>query len=200
MHICKIMRDNISMDRQNTLKRDNAYNMKHSSLKMNVLSLFSFNMKYLTRTGVHVQVGYYMGSAIEIPKVHYSKVMVHLYEILCEHLLTITMRIIICFKFHYMRLLYYYYKIKAQIYLPLSASSLNLYLPICISPDIRKFHHLFAISTTSFHSFIMKFFLPLMHTNLTMMSSLFKHLKELNTCDKYSTFILNNNGIDETRN
>ena len=43
MHICKIMRDNISMDRQNTLKRDNAYNMKHSSLKMNVLSLFSFN-------------------------------------------------------------------------------------------------------------------------------------------------------------
>ena len=44
------MRDNISMDRQNTLKRDNAYNMKHSSIKMNVLSLFSFNMKYLTRT------------------------------------------------------------------------------------------------------------------------------------------------------
>ena len=25
MHICKIMRDNVSMDRQNTLKRDNAY-------------------------------------------------------------------------------------------------------------------------------------------------------------------------------
>ena len=48
MHICKIMRDNISMDRQNTLKRDNAYNMKQSSIKMNVLSLFSFNMKYLT--------------------------------------------------------------------------------------------------------------------------------------------------------
>ena len=117
MHICKIMRDNISMDRQNTLKRDNAYSMKHSSLKMNVLSLFSFNMKYLTRKGVHVQVGYYMGSAIEIPKVHYSKVMVHLYEILCEHLFTITMRIIICFKFYYMLLLYYYYKIKAQIYI-----------------------------------------------------------------------------------
>ena len=34
MHVCNIMRDNISMDRQNTLKRDNAYNMKHSSLKM----------------------------------------------------------------------------------------------------------------------------------------------------------------------
>ena len=62
------MRDNISMDSQNTLKRDNAYNMKHSSLKMNVLSRFSFNMKYLTETGVHVQVGYHMGSAIEIPK------------------------------------------------------------------------------------------------------------------------------------
>ena len=28
-HVCYIMRDNISMDRQNTLKRDNAYNMKH---------------------------------------------------------------------------------------------------------------------------------------------------------------------------
>ena len=140
-----------------------------------------------------------MGSAIEIPKVHYSKVMVHLYEMLCEHLLTLTMRIIICFKF-YLCVLLYYYKIKVQIYLPLSASSLNLYLPICISPDIGKFHHLLAISTTSFHSSILKFFLPLMHTNLTMMSSLFKHLKELNTCDKYSTFILNNNGIDETRN
>ena len=87
------------MDRQNTLKRDNAYNMKHSSLTMNVLSRF---MKYLTRIDVHVQVGYYMGSAIEIPKVHYSKVMVHLYEMLCEHLLTITMRIIICFTFYYM--------------------------------------------------------------------------------------------------
>ena len=96
------MRDNISMDRQNTLKRDNAYNMKHISLKMNVLSRFSFNMKYLTRTDVHVQMGYYMGSAIEIPKVHYSKVMLHLYKILCEHLLTITMRIIICFTFYYM--------------------------------------------------------------------------------------------------
>ena len=82
MHICKIMRNNISMDRQNTLKRDNAYNMKHSSLKMYVLSRFSFNMKYLTRTYVHVQVGYYKGSAIEITKVHYSKVMVHLYEML----------------------------------------------------------------------------------------------------------------------
>ena len=91
------MRDNISMDRQSTLKRDNAYNMKQSSLKMNVLSRFSFNMKYLTRTDVHVQVGYYMGSTKEIPKVHYSKVMIHLYEMLCEHLLTITMRIIICF-------------------------------------------------------------------------------------------------------
>ena len=104
MHICKIMRDNISMDRQNTLNRDNAYNMKHSSLTMKVLSRFSFNMKYLTRTDVHVQVGYYMGSAIEIPKVHYSKVMVHLYKMLCEHLLTITMRIIICFTFNYMLL------------------------------------------------------------------------------------------------
>ena len=104
MHICKIMRANISMDRQNTLKRDNAYNMKHNSIKMNALSLFSFNMKYLTRTDVHVQVGYYMGSAIEIPKVHHSKVMVHLYEMLCEHLLTITMRIIICFTFYYMLL------------------------------------------------------------------------------------------------
>ena len=41
MHICKIMRDNISMDRQNTLKRDNAYNMKHSSIKMNALKLHS---------------------------------------------------------------------------------------------------------------------------------------------------------------
>ena len=196
MHICKIMRDNNSMDRQNALKRDNAYNMKHSSLTMNVLSRFSFNMKYLTRTDVHVQVGYYMGSAIEIPKVHYSKVMVHLYEMLCEHLLTISfvLRLIICF------LLYYNYEIKAQIYLTLSASSLNLYLPICISPDIHKFHHLLAISTTSFHSSILKFFLPLMHTNLTMMSSLFKHLKKLNTCDKYSTFIHSNNGIDETRN
>ena len=71
MHLCKIMRDNISMDRQNTMKRDNAYNMKHSSIKMNALSLFSFNMKYLTRTDVRVQVGYYMGSAIEIPKVHH---------------------------------------------------------------------------------------------------------------------------------
>ena len=69
MHICSIMRDNISMDRRNTLKRDNAYNMKHSSLKRYVLSRFSFNMKYLTE--VHVQLGYYMGSAIEIPKVHY---------------------------------------------------------------------------------------------------------------------------------
>ena len=68
MHVCNIMRDNISMDRQNTLKRDNAYNMKHSFLKMYVLSRFSFNMKYLTRTDVHVEVGYYMGSAIEIPK------------------------------------------------------------------------------------------------------------------------------------
>ena len=96
------MRDNISMDRQNTLKRDNAYNMKHSSIKMNVLSLFSFNMKYLTRTDVHVQVGYYLGSAIAIPKVHHSKVMVHLIEMLCEHLLIITMRIIICFTFYYM--------------------------------------------------------------------------------------------------
>ena len=102
MHICKIMRDNISMDRQNTLKRDNADNMKHSSLKMNVLSRFSFNMKYLTITDVHVQVGYYMGSAIEIPKVHCSKVMVHLYEMLCEHLLTLFMRIIICFTFYFM--------------------------------------------------------------------------------------------------
>ena len=46
-----------------------------------------------------------MGSAIEIPKVHYSKVMVHLYEMLCEHLLTITMRIIICFTFYYMLLI-----------------------------------------------------------------------------------------------
>ena len=86
------------------------------------------------------------------------------------------------------------------MYLPLSAPPLDQYLPICISPDIRKFHHLLAISTTSFYSSILKFFLPLMHTNLTMMSSLFKHLKELNTCDKYSTFIRNNNGIDETRN
>ena len=102
MHICKIMRDNISIDRQNTLKRDNACNMKHSSLKMYALSCFSFNMKYLTRTDVHVQVGYYMGSAIEIPKVHYSKVMVHLYEKLCEHLLSLTMRIIICFTFYFM--------------------------------------------------------------------------------------------------
>ena len=140
-----------------------------------------------------------MGSAIEIPKVLYSKVMVHLYEMLCEHLLTLTMRIIICFTFYFMLLLYYYV-IKAQIYLPLSASSLNLYLPICISPDIRKFHNLLAISTTSFHSSILKFFLPLMHTNLTMMSCLFKPLEELNTCDKYSSFILNNNGIDETKN
>ena len=102
MHICKIVRDNISMDRQNTMKRDNAYNMKHSSLKMNVLSRFSFNMNYLTRTYVHVKVGYYMDSAIEIPKVRYSKVMVYLYEMLCEHLLTITMSIIICFTFYYM--------------------------------------------------------------------------------------------------
>ena len=102
MHMCKIMRDNISMDRQNTLKCDNAYNMKHSSLKMYVLSRFSFNMKYLTRTYVHVQVGYYKGSAIEIPKVHYSKVMVHLYEMLCEHLLSLTLRIIICFTFYFM--------------------------------------------------------------------------------------------------
>ena len=70
MHICNIMRDTISMDRQNTLKHDNAYNMKHSSLKMYALSRFSFKMKYLTRTDVHVQVGYYMGSAIEIPKVY----------------------------------------------------------------------------------------------------------------------------------
>ena len=62
--------------------------MKHSSLKMYVLSRFSFNMEYLLRTDVHVQVDYYMGSAIEIPKVHYSKVMVHLYEMLCEHLPT----------------------------------------------------------------------------------------------------------------
>ena len=44
MHICKIMRDDISMDRQNTLKRDNAYNMKHSSLKMYVVSRFAFNI------------------------------------------------------------------------------------------------------------------------------------------------------------
>ena len=139
-----------------------------------------------------------MGSAIEIPKVHYSKVMVHLYEMLCEHLLTLTMRIIICFTFYFM-LFIFYYKIKAQIYLPLSAYSLDLYLPICIAPDIRKFQHLIAISTTSFYSSILKFFLPLMHTNLTMMSSLSKHLIELNTYDKYSTFILNN-GIDETRN
>ena len=76
--------------------------MKHSSLKMHVLSRFSFNMIYSTRTYVHVQVGYYIGSAIEIPKVHYSKVMVHLYEILCEHLLTLTMRIIICFTLYFM--------------------------------------------------------------------------------------------------
>ena len=94
------MRDN--MGRQNSLKRDYAYNMKHRSLKMYVLSRFSFNMKYLTRTDVHVQVGYCMGSAIEIPKVHYSKVMVHLYEMICEHLLTLTMRIIICFTFYFM--------------------------------------------------------------------------------------------------
>ena len=140
-----------------------------------------------------------MGSAKEKPKVHYSKVMVHLYIMLCEQLLTLTMRIIICFTFCLCFLLYYE-KIKAQIYLPLSASSLDLYLPIYISPDIHKFHHLLAISTSSFHSSILKFFLPLMHTNSTMMASLFKHLKELNTCDKYSTFILNNNGIDETRN
>ena len=72
------MCDSIPMDRQNTLKHDDAYNMKHSSLKMYVVSRFSFNMKYLTRTDVHVQMGYFMGSAIEIPKVHYSKVMVHL--------------------------------------------------------------------------------------------------------------------------
>ena len=78
MHICKIMRDNISMNRQITLKRDNATNMKHSSLKMYVLSRFFFNMKYLTRTDVHVQVGCYMCSAIEIHNVHYSNVMVHL--------------------------------------------------------------------------------------------------------------------------
>ena len=96
------MRDDISMDRQNTLKRDNAYNMKHTSLKMNVLSRFSFNMKCFTRTDVHVQVGHYMGSAIEIPKVYYSNVMVHLYEMLCEHLLTLTMRIIIGFTFYFM--------------------------------------------------------------------------------------------------
>ena len=96
------MRDNISMDRKNTLKRDNAYNMKHSSLKMYVLSRFSFNMNCLTRTDVHVQVGYYMGSAIEIPKVHYSMVMVHLYEMLCEHLLTLNMRIITCFTYYFM--------------------------------------------------------------------------------------------------
>ena len=139
-----------------------------------------------------------MGSAIEIPKVHYSKVMVHLYEMLCEHLLTLTMRIIICFTFYFM-LFILYYKIKAQIYLPLSAYSLDLYLPICIAPDIHKFQHLIAISTTSFYSSILKFFLPLMHTNLTMMSSLSKHLIEINTYDKYSTFILNN-GIDKTRN
>ena len=75
---------------------------QYSSLKMNVLSRLSFNMKYLTRTNVHVQVGYFMGSAIEIPKVHYSKVMVHLYEMLCEHLPTLTMRIIICFTFYCM--------------------------------------------------------------------------------------------------
>ena len=43
------------MDRQNTLKRDNAYTMKHSSLTMNVLNRFSFNMKYLTITDVYVQ-------------------------------------------------------------------------------------------------------------------------------------------------
>ena len=140
-----------------------------------------------------------MGSAIETPKVHYSKVMVHLYEMLCEYLLILTMRMIICLTF-YLCFLLYYDKLKAQIYLPLSAFSLDLYLPICISPDIRKFHHRLAISTTSFHSSILKFFQPLMHTNLTMMPSLFKHLKDLNTCDKYSTFILNNNGIDETRN
>ena len=91
MQKCKIMRDNISIDRQNTLKRDNAYNTKHSSLKMNVLSRFSYNTKYLTRTDVHGQVGYYMGSAIKIPKIHYSKVMLHLYEMLCEHLLTPSM-------------------------------------------------------------------------------------------------------------
>ena len=89
------MRDNISLNRQNALKRDHAYNMKHSSLKMYVLGRFSFNLKYLTKTDVHVQVVYYMGSAIEIPKVHYSKVMVHQYEMLCMHLLTLTMRIII---------------------------------------------------------------------------------------------------------
>ena len=105
------MRDNISMDRQNTLKRDNAYNMKHNSLKIYVLSRFSFNMKYLTRTGVYVKVNYYMCSSIEIPKVYYSKFMVHLYELLCEHLLTLTMRIIICFTFYFM-----FFKIKAQIY------------------------------------------------------------------------------------
>ena len=49
MHLCKIMRDNISLDRQNTLKRDNANNMKPSSLKMYILSRFSFNMKYLPK-------------------------------------------------------------------------------------------------------------------------------------------------------
>ena len=69
---------------------------------MYVLSRFSFNVKYLTRTYVHVQVGYYMGSAIEIPKVHYSKVMVYLYEMLCKQLLSLTMRIIICFTFYFM--------------------------------------------------------------------------------------------------
>ena len=80
---------------------------------MYVLSRFSFNMKYLTRTYVHVQVGYYMDSAIEIPKVHL--LIAHLYEMLCEHLLTLTMRIIICFTFYFM-FLFYYYKIKAQRY------------------------------------------------------------------------------------
>ena len=100
--MCTIMRDNISLDRQNTLKRDNAYNMKHNSLKMYVLSRFSFNMKNLTKTDVHVHVGYCMGSAIEIPEVHYSKVMVHLYDMLCMHLLTLTKRIIICFTFCFM--------------------------------------------------------------------------------------------------
>ena len=72
------MRNNISMDRQNTLKRDSTYNMEHSSIKMHVFNRFSFSMKHLIRTDVHVQVDYYMGSAIKIPKVHYAKGMVHL--------------------------------------------------------------------------------------------------------------------------
>ena len=69
LHICKTMRNNIYIDRKKTLKRDSTNTLKHSAIAIIMSQVISL----LTRTNVPAQVAYYMGSAIEIHKVHYSK-------------------------------------------------------------------------------------------------------------------------------